>query len=159
MDCIFCFNAIHHFDFAKFIEKAAKVIRAGGRIFIYSRLRSQNAKNIWGIHFPLFLEKENRLYELEELEEMIKPTESLSMECVKQFKYRRNASFNQLVHLARNSHYSTFSLYKQHEFEVALKGFQENIAKHFSTTDKIEWFDECTMLVIQKENGKKERKL
>jgi ubiquinone/menaquinone biosynthesis C-methylase UbiE len=150
MDCIFCFNAIHHFDFVKFIKKAARVIRDRGSIFIYTRLRSQNAKNIWGRYFPFFGEKENRLYELEELEEMLKSIESLSTECVKQFKYRRNASLSQLVHLARNGHYSTFSLYQKHEFEVALKGFKENISRRFRNPEEIEWFDENTLLVVRK---------
>ena len=150
IDYIFSFNAIHHFDFVIFLKKAAKIMRDRGKIFIYTRLRSQNAKNIWGRHFPLFLEKESRLYELEELEGMIKPIESLSIECVKQFKYRRSASLSQLTHLARNSHYSTFSLYRKHEFEAALKGFQENITRHFSTPEEIEWFDENTLLVIRK---------
>jgi len=134
MDNIFSFNAIHHFDFIKFIEKSAEVIRGRGCIFIYTRLRGQNEKNIWGKYFPFFLEKENRLYELDKLEGMIKPIESLTIECMKQFKYRRNASLSQLVYLARNGHYSTFSLYQKNEFEAALKGFQKNITRHFSTS-------------------------
>ena len=150
MDIIFSFNAIHHFDFIKFIEKSAEVIRNRSRIFIYTRLRSQNARNIWGRYFPLFLEKENRLYELDELEGMIKPLESLTIECMKQFKYRRNASLSRLVNLARNSHYSTFSLYQKNEFEAALKGFRKNITRHFSTPEEIEWFDENTLLVVRK---------
>ena len=153
MDNIFSFNAIHHFNFIKFIEKSAKVIRDRGCIFIYTRLRRQNAKNIWGRYFPLFLEKENRLYELDELEGMIKSIKSLTIECVKQFKYRRNASLSRLVNLARNGHYSTFSLYQKNEFEAALKGFQENITRHFSTPEEIEWFDEHTLLVVRKVEG------
>ncbi len=150
MDYIFSFNAIHHFDFRKFMEKSAKVIRGRGRIFIYTRLRCQNAKNVWGRYFPLFLEKENRLYELDELEGMIKPIKSLTIECVKQFKYRRNASLSRLVNLVRNGHYSTFSLYQKDEFEAALKGFQDNITRHFSTSEEIEWFDENTLLVVRR---------
>jgi ubiquinone/menaquinone biosynthesis C-methylase UbiE len=150
MDYIFSFNAIHHFDFIKFMEKTARVIRDGGGAFIYTRLRSQNARNIWGKYFPLFLEKESRLYELDELERMIKPIESLTIECSKQFKYYRSASLSQLVNLARNYHYSTFSLYQQDEFEAALKGFQENITRHFSNPETIEWFDENIMLVVRK---------
>ncbi len=150
MDYIFSFNAIHHFDFTKFIKRSAKVIRDRGGIFIYTRLRSQNAKNIWGRYFPLFLEKEDRLYELDELEGMIKPIESLTIECMKRFKYRRTASLSQLVNLARNGHYSTLSLYQKNEFEAALKGFQENITSHFSTLEKIEWFDENILLMVRK---------
>jgi len=150
IDCIFSFNAIHHFDFVKFIKKAARVIRDRGSIFLYTRLRSQNAKNIWGRYFPIFLVKENRLYELEELEGMIEPIESLTIECMKPFKYRRNTSLSQLVDLARNGHYSTFSLYQKDEHEAALKGFQENITRHFSNPEEIEWFDENTLLVVRK---------
>lgn len=150
MGNIFSFNAIHHFDFKKFMEKSARVIRDRGCIFIYTRLRRQNAKNVWGRYFPFFLEKENRLYELDELEGMIKPIESLTVECVKQFKYRRSASLSQLVNLARNGHYSTFSLYQEDEFESALKGFQDNITRHFSTSEEIEWFDENTLLAVRK---------
>lgn len=150
MDYIFAFNAIHHFDFVKFMERAARVIKDGGSIFIYTRLRSQNTRNIWGKYFPLFLVKENRLYELEELAGVIEPIESLTVECVKQFKYRRNASLSQLINLARNGHYSTFSLYQKDEHEAALKGFQENIIRHFSTPEDIEWFDENILLVVRK---------
>jgi len=173
MDCIFTFNAIHHLDCTRFIEKMAKVVKDGGIIFIYTRLRSQNAKNIWGSHFPLFLEKENRLYELDELEEMVKAIESLTIESIRTFRYRRSASLNQLVTLARNNHYSTFSLYRQHEFEASLKRFQKNIIKRFSlrpappeqlpffclqevtarnicVPEEIEWFDENILLVIRK---------
>ncbi len=81
---------------------------------------------------------------------MIEPIESLTVECVKQFKYRRNTSLSQLINLARNGHYSTFSLYQKDEHEAALKGFQENITKHFSNPEEIEWFDENTLLVVRK---------
>ena len=150
MDCIFTFNAVHHFDFMKFMEKVRRVLKDGGSIFIYTRLRSQNARNIWGRHFPLFLEKESRLYELHELEEIIKLIESLNIESVKRFKYWRNSTLSRLIHLARNSHYSTFSLYQKGEFEAALKGFETNIIENFSSSEKVGWFDENILLVVKK---------
>lgn len=48
IDAAFSFNAVHHFDFPKFVERAARVTRDGGLIFIYTRLQSQNMRNIWG---------------------------------------------------------------------------------------------------------------
>ncbi len=150
VDCVFSFNAIHHFDFVRFLKNAAKVTRDGGSIFIYTRLRSQNARNIWGQYFPLFLEKENRLYELTELEEMTRSVESLVIEYVRQFKYRRIASLNRLINLAQGGHYSTFSLYGKDEFEAAIEGFQSNITGHFNNLERIEWFDENTLLVLRK---------
>ncbi len=148
IDCIFAFNAIHHFDFVAFIQETARITRDGGSIIIYTRLRSQNAENIWGKHFPLFLAKENRLYEMDELEQMITPIPALNIQCVKRFSYLRTASLGQLVDLARNSHYSTFSLYGKEEFASALKGLQRNITRHFSDPEHIKWFDEYTMLVV-----------
>ncbi|MFC2024056.1 class I SAM-dependent methyltransferase [Chloroflexota bacterium] len=152
MDCIFCFNAIHHFDCVRFLKKAAMVTRAGGRICVYTRLGSENAKNIWGRYFPLFLEKENRLYELDELEKMAGAAGDLNLEHVRQFRYPRVASLNRLVDLARSAHYSTFSLYKGRELEESIKGFRENIKKNYNDLKKIEWSDENTLLVLRK-NG------
>ena len=148
IDCVFTFNAIHHFDFVAFMQEAARVIRHGGRIIIYTRLRCQNAENIWGKHFPLFLAKENRLYEMDELERMIKPIPALNIQSRKQFRYLRTASLDQLVNLARNSHYSTFSLYEKEEFVSALAGFKGNVSRHFSNPECIKWFDDYTMLIV-----------
>ena len=150
IDCIFTFNAIHHFDFAAFMQEAARIVKYGGNIIIYTRLRSQNAENIWGKYFPLFLAKENRLYEMNELEQMITPIPALNIQCVQQFRYLRIASLGQLVNLARNNHYSTFSLYEKEEFASALKGFQRNITLHFSDPEHVKWFDEYTMLVVSR---------
>ncbi|MCL0095639.1 class I SAM-dependent methyltransferase [Dehalococcoidia bacterium] len=150
MDCIFSFNAIHHFDFVRFMEKMSRVLKSGGRIFIYTRLRSQNARNIWGRHFPLFLEKENRLYELHEIEEMLKLIPPLVMESVKRFRYWRNSTLSRLVNQARNGHYSTFSLYRRDEFEAALQAFCDNIIDNFSSSEKVGWFDENVLLVVRK---------
>jgi len=150
IDYIFTFNAIHHFDFVAFMQEAARIARDGGSIIIYTRLRSQNAKNIWGKYFPLFWSKENRLYEMDELEQIIKPIPALNIKYVKQFRYLRTASLDQLLNLARNSHYSTFALYEKEEFASALEGFQGNIIRHFNDPEYLNWFDEYSMLVVSR---------
>lgn len=149
MDCVLSFNAIHHFDFVKFIEKAAKVIKEEGRIFIYTRLRTQNARSIWGQHFPLFLETETRLYELDEIEKWVQAAGSLSLETAKTFRYKRNATLQDLVEKVKAKHYSTFSLYGKGKLEDALKGFQENIRNQFQDMNQIKCFDENIMLVLK----------
>ncbi|MCL0079616.1 hypothetical protein M1O18_01740, partial [Dehalococcoidia bacterium] len=138
------------FDFVRFMEKMSRVLKSGGRIFIYTRLRSQNARNIWGRHFPLFLEKENRLHELHEIEEMLKLIPPLVVESVKRFRYWRNSTLSRLVNQARNGHYSTFSLYRRDEFEAALQAFCDNIIDNFSSSEKVGWFDENVLLVVRK---------
>jgi ubiquinone/menaquinone biosynthesis C-methylase UbiE len=150
MDCVLTFNAVHHFDFFKFIEKAADVIKAEGNIFIYTRYRSQNARNIWGQYFPSFVEKETRLYEQNEMAQWIQSVGSLTIETVKPFKYERKSTLKRLVEQAKGKHYSTFSLYKEEELDEALKAFQYNIKKAFQKTDQIEWFDENVLLLLKK---------
>jgi len=149
MDCIFTFNAIHHFDFIKFLENVGRAIRETGFIFIYTRLRSQNAKNIWGRYFPLFLEKEDRLYELDEMEKIINSTNSLTIESIKKFKYKRSSTLEQLIDKVKARHYSTFSLYKEEELEYCLKRFQKNIINNFDDLAQVEWFDENILLTLK----------
>ena len=149
MDCIFTFNAIHHFDFIKLIKNAERAIKKTGLIFIYTRLRSQNARSIWGQHFPLFTEKETRLYELYEMKQWIKSVDSLRLETAKSFKCKRNTTLKQLVEKVKTKHYSTFSLYKENELDEALRIFQKNIKRHFHDTNKIEWFAENILLILK----------
>jgi ubiquinone/menaquinone biosynthesis C-methylase UbiE len=149
MDCILTFNAIHHFDFVNFMEKSNKVIKENGTIFIYTRLRSQNARTIWGQCFPSFSERETRLSELYEMEQWIQSLDSLRLEIAKPFKYKRNTTVEQLLEKVQTRHYSTFSLYEDDELDDALKIFQENIRRQFQDTNQIEWFDENILLVLK----------
>lgn len=149
MNCILTFNAIHHFDFVKFIQKCSRVIKNDGWIFIYTRLRSQNTRSVWGQYFPMFSEKENRLYELYEMEQYIKSVNSLKIETTKFFKYKRNSSLAQLIEKVKAKHYSTFSLYENDELVESLNGFQKNVKKRFRDTNQIEWFDENVLLVLK----------
>lgn len=150
MDCMFTFNAVHHFKFLDFLKEAYRVLRNNGYMFIYTRLRSQNKRNIWGRYFPKFNEKEKRLYELNELEKILNEIPALKLESVEYFKYKRIADLAWLITQASNHHYSTFYLYDEKEFEDALREFQENIAHHFKNLDRITWYDENIMLVIRK---------
>ncbi len=149
-DSIFTFNAIHHFKLSDFLEESSRALRNNGYFFIYTRLRSQNKRNIWGEYFPEFHEKETRLYELSDLKEKLKEVPVLKLESIEYFKYRRIAKLERLLALARNQHYSTFNLYDKKEFEEALKKFPENISCDFKDPDKIIWDDENIMLIIRK---------
>ena len=150
LDAMVSFNAIHHFILSDFIGEASRVLRDNGYLFIYTRLRSQNKRNIWGRFFPEFCEKEKRLYELGELKEMLAKIAILKLESIKYFKYKRMAKLEWLIIQATHHHYSTFDLYDEKEFEETLKGFRENITTHFKNPDNIIWNDENIMLVIRK---------
>jgi ubiquinone/menaquinone biosynthesis C-methylase UbiE len=150
LDFVFTFNAIHHFKFLDFLKEATRVLRDNGYLFMYTRSRSQNKRNIWGRYFPKFNEKEKRLYELNELEKILNEIPALKLESIEYLKYKRIADLELLITKARNHHYSTFFLYDEKEFEDALQEFQENIAHHFKNQDRITWYDENIMLIIRK---------
>jgi ubiquinone/menaquinone biosynthesis C-methylase UbiE len=149
MDCIVSFNAIHHFDIQRFLAEALGCLKNDGHLFIYTRLRNQNSRNIWGQYFPLFTEMENRLYELDELEKHIQNAD-MSIHSTKVFGYSRTSSLDRLVHQAQNNHYSTFTLYDKETFDESLEAFQQNIKKNFGDLGQIKWYDENILLEIRK---------
>ena len=150
LDAVVTFNAIHHFKFLDFLKETSRVLKNNGYLFIYTRLRSQNKRNIWGRFFSQFCEKEKRLYELGELKEMLEKIPILKLESTEYFKYERTAKLEWLITQAADRHYSTFCLYNEKEFEEALNKFQGNIIHHFKNPDNIIWHDENVMLVIRK---------
>ena len=149
MDCIVTFNAIHHFDVPKFLSESLRTLKNDGHLFIYTRLRNQNFRSIWGEYFPLFAEIENRLYELEELESHIQNAD-MNIHSTRVFGYSRTSSLDRLVHQAQNNHYSTFALYDKEIFDESLEIFQQNIKKNFDDLEQINWHDENILIEIIK---------
>ena len=58
LNCVFTFNAVHHFTLLDFLRETERILRDGGFLFIYTRLRSQNSRSVWGRFFPMFDSKE-----------------------------------------------------------------------------------------------------
>ncbi len=151
IDCVLTMNAIHHFKFSEFLDEVSRILTDTGLLFIYTRYRSQNRISIWGRYFPLFNEKETRLFELNELEEAVKKNLNLVLQSVEVFGYDRSADIDALIHQAENHHYSTFYLYDKEEFERSLAGFRKNLDSNFGDNGKVEWTDENTLLTIKKD--------
>jgi SAM-dependent methyltransferase len=143
------FNAIHHFDLEKFFSEVHGSLKDDGRLFIYTRLRNQNYRSIWGEHFPLFADMENRLYELNELEEYVENAE-MNIKSTRVFRHARTSTLGRLVYQAKNNHYSTFALYDEETFDESLDIFQKNIQKNFNDLEQITWYDENILLEIEK---------
>ncbi len=150
LDCLFTFNAVHHFDFDAFLHQAEASLVNGGRMFIYTRLPDQNEASIWGKYFPGFNEKETRLFELANMEKGIAQMKNLALEEVKFFRYRRVSSLDKLLLQVREKHYSTFSLYAPQELERAMEEFKENVRSHFFDSDRVHWLDGNLMLVLRR---------
>ncbi len=149
LDAIFTFNAIHHFDLAIFLDQSARVLKKGGYLFIYTRTREQNSRNIWGNFFPLFNEKEKRLYEIKDLEKEIKKNNNWQIKCIKKFVYKRCSDLDSLIYKVNNNHYSTFSLYSKKELVQSLYQFEDKLSQSFKNLEQIRWNDENVLIVIK----------
>lgn len=149
LDCIMSFNAIHHFSLPAFLREASRVLKPNGKLFLYTRLRDQNERTIWGMHFPCFSEKERRLYELDELKSAFEKDPNLSINAVKLFEHHRVYPLEKLVEQAKNHHYSTFQFYKRREFTESMHRFVQNILAHYKDLDRITWKDQNTLLVAE----------
>jgi len=150
LDCIFSFNAIHHFKINEFAKECNRVLKNNGLLFIYTRLKEQNESNIWGKFFPDFSKKENRLFDNHSLTECISSQTSLNLKSTESFQHNRSSDIRTLVSKAENKHYSTFSLYTVSEFEKSLGKFKQNIYQNFSNPENIQWVDENIMSVFKK---------
>jgi len=148
MDCIVTFNAIHHFDIQKFLGETSRSLKEDGHLFIYTRLKNQNSRSIWGKYFPLFTEIENRLYELDKLKSYIQQAD-MKIYSTKVFGYHRASSLERLVEQAKNKHYSTFEFYDG-TFGNYLDEFRKNILKNYEDMDNVTWQDENILLEIRK---------
>lgn len=149
IDCVFTFNAIHHFPIRNFLREISRILRDDGYLFIYTRLRSQNKETIWGKYFPEFSKKETRLFTLNELKREIKKVKEFSIYSIKFFKYDRNSTLSRLVEQASNHHYSTFCLYDRKEFEESLAKFNMKILRKYDQNN-VFWTDRNVMLVLKR---------
>ena len=150
LDCIFSFNAIHHFKINEFAKECSRVLKNNGLLFVYTRLKEQNESNIWGKFFPDFSKKENRLFDIQGLAKCISNKTSLNLKSSESFQHNRSSDIQTLVSKAEKKHYSTFSLYTVSEFEKSLGKFKQNIYQNFSNPENIQWVDENIMSVFKK---------
>lgn len=144
-DFVSTFNAIHHFELRGFLATAARLLRPGGRVFVYTRTPDQNASSVWGQWFPGFPEKETRLPSRERLEEAVGATAGLSLIGTREYAFAREERAAVLASRARAHAYSTFSLYDEGELAEALDRFLASLP-----SDPMEWVDRNTLLVAQR---------
>ncbi|MFQ5799948.1 MAG: class I SAM-dependent methyltransferase [Bacteroidota bacterium] len=128
-DAVVTFNAVHHFDLDRFVKGASRVLRPGGLLSIYTRTPAQNARTIWGRHFPSFSERETRLYRCERLQEAIAGVSGVELQSVHEFEFIRTESRESLLNRVRNFHYSTFALYPPNQLMRAMATFSRRLSK------------------------------
>jgi len=150
LDAVMTFNAVHHFQIREFIHEATRVLKPGGALFIYTRTRSQNRRNIWGQHFPSFWNKEKRLLEMAQFKSIFTDVPALTLESVEKFNFQRLATLSQLIDRVKQRHYSTFLLYSPSDLKKALLRFEENVRRNYQDITRVIWRDENAMFIARK---------
>jgi SAM-dependent methyltransferase len=142
LDLVTAFNCVHHFDLGRFLTAAARLLRPGGQLFIYTRTPQQNARTIWGRYFPGFTEHEQRLHSEAALHEAIEATSGLTVVATQTFKLPRSSTAERLRAQAEGRHYSTFSLYAPEELRASIATFLARMPG-----PEVCWVDEHLLVV------------
>ncbi|MFQ6047244.1 MAG: hypothetical protein ACE5PT_12965, partial [Gemmatimonadales bacterium] len=126
-------NAVHHFDLRGFLTEAARVLRAGGRLIVYTRTPEQNERTIWGRFFPHFTERETRLYTERTLcAGLVEAASQFEAVELREIPWTMSATLlSRLLYHARSGCYSTFWFYSPEEFEEALAVFEAQVRANF----------------------------
>lgn len=143
VDFVTTFNAVHHFDLERFVQEAARVLAPNGHLFVYTRTPDQNAKSIWGLRFPGFTSRENRLHDEATLCRTLRRLGTVE---VRSFSFSRRATPTRLAERVRGRAYSTFALYEADELEDALDRFLQGI----DVDDEVRWHDHNTLVHVHR---------
>ena len=144
LDLVVAFNCVHHFDLGRFLTAVARVLRPDGWLCIYTRTPEQNARTIWGRHFPGFIEREQRLHSEAALRDAVRQTSGLQVVETQTFTHRRSSTVERLRDQAAGHHYSTFSLYTPDELRASIATFATRLPG-----PEVLWVDEHLLLVVR----------
>ena len=150
IDALLCFNAIHYFELRPFLAEAARVLLPGGRLLLYTRIPEQNRRTIWGRLFPLFADKERRLYSAEEIRTALELPGRFQLLEIAALQHAERTSAERLHEQARLRHYSTFDLYTPEEFRQALEVFQHRLEAEIDADGTIEYTHENTWVAAER---------
>jgi SAM-dependent methyltransferase len=151
MDCMFTLDAVHHNDLGRLIREGSRILRNGGYLFIYTKIREHNEMNVWRQHLSRFNEKEKRLNSLDVFKQSIDSMSNLVIESIVFFAYTGMAALEQLFLRDKSRNNSVSSLYTPDELEETLKDFSISLRNQITDTQNVRWFDEKMMFVIKKE--------
>jgi SAM-dependent methyltransferase len=142
LDLVTAFNCVHHFDLARFLAAAARVLAPGGQLFIYTRTPQQNARTVWGRYFPGFTEHEQRLHSEDGLRGAVRGAGGLTVAATQTFHHPRTSTAERLRAQAEGRHYSTFSLYTPEELRASIATFLARLP-----SAEVCWVDEHLLVV------------
>ncbi len=148
-DAMTCFNAVHHFDLARFASEASRVLTRSGLLVLYTRTPEQNRQTIWGRYFPEFAALETRLHTVSELQRVLHATHFASVR-VQTIPWRVTTSLSRLLEQVTAYHYSTFRFYSPDRLQTALDTFERRVRDVCSDCSRITFDNDHLLVVAQR---------
>ena len=145
-----CFNAVHHFDLARFTSEASRVLTPSGLLVLYTRTAAQNRDTVWGRYFPDFAELETRLYTVSELQAALVATHAFASVHVQTIRWSVTTSLARLLEQVAAYHYSTFRFYSSDKLQTALDTFQHRMREVFRDCSRITFDNDHVLVVAQR---------
>jgi len=136
-DAITSFNAVHHFDLARFVSEASRVLIPSGQLVLYTRTPEQNRRTIWGRYFPEFATRETKLYHRSDLQLALQADGVLDSIRVQMIPWKITTSLSRLIEQVVHFHYSTFRLYPSDLLREAIDTFEYRVRQEFSDMERI----------------------
>ena len=149
-DAITCFNAVHHFDLARFVGEAARVLTPSGQLVLYTRTPAQNRRTIWGRYFPEFATRETRLYRVADLQAALEVTGAFASVRAQRVPWQVTTSLARLVDQATHYHYSTFRLYADDALHAAIGTFRQRVRQAFPDVARITHDNDHLLVMAQR---------
>ena len=149
-DAITSFNAVHHFDLARFVSEASRVLIPSGQLVLYTRTPEQNRCTIWGRYFPEFTTRETKLYRSSDLQLALQATEVFDSVRVQMIPWKITTSLSRLIEQVVHFHYSTFRLYSNDLLRAAIDTFQYRVGQAFSDMAHITFDNDHTVVIAKR---------
>ena len=149
-DAITSFNAVHHFDLAKFVSEASRVLIPSGQLVLYTRTPEQNRSTIWGRYFPEFATRESKLYRSSDLQSALQATGVFDSVRVQMIPWKITTSLSRLIEQVVHFHYSTFRLYSNDLLHEAIDTFQYRVQQAFSDMERITFANDHIMVIAKR---------
>ena len=149
-DAITSFNAVHHFDLAKFISEVSRVLIPSGQLVLYTRTPEQNRSTIWGRYFPEFATRESKLYRSSDLQSALQATGVFDSVRVQMIPWKITTSLSRLIEQVTHFHYSTFRLYSNDLLHEAIDTFQYRVHQAFSDMAHITFANDHIMVIAKR---------
>lgn len=132
------FNAIHHLAIRETLDEVARIARPKALFAVYTRLREQEAEQLWGRWFPGYLDHSiNPVRDF--MLRLSQQNEGFRLIDTRDFTFYRETTLSEVRELTENRFYSTLSRYPESEFGRAYARFIANLKSNFEDPNKIRY--------------------